>query len=279
MHTQDYTALDYPFKVKTSAKLLEELYQCEFGRYEDAVEARKTLSNEEVITEGYNWVFCDFGNRFKTQLEIRCEQELEETLYALNTGTIELFMPRAAERLEDSLTRIILGKAPRASKPKQTKEQKQARVEFQSAVQKCTDKCTRFLIKNNMVKSPKLFKKYFKAETKNIRGCWGGLSKERHPRITISTKYMEATGTFTEYKHIAGSDFIGSFYSDNNDDHLMAIVAHEIAHAVIHWNGLRTYFRDDGKAHGAEWQKVYKELRIKFKLVGMPRTEQKRRVV
>ena len=126
-----------------------------------------------------------------------------------------------------------------------------------------------------MVKSPKLFKKYFKAETKKISGCWGGLSVEAHPGITISTKYMEAVGNFNEYKHIADSDFIGSFYSDKNEDHLMAVVAHEVAHAVIHWNGQRTYFRDEGKAHGAEWQKIYKALRIRFKLVSMPRPKYK----
>jgi hypothetical protein len=264
----DYCELPYPFKVKASAKFLEELYQCEHGRYEDACNAREKDSNEDIIANGYNWVYCDFGDRFKTQLEIHCEQELEEVLYVLSSSTINLFMPRAAERLYDELTRIILGKPPRETKPKPTKAHKEARTEFQNKVQKCVDKCIRFLIKENKVRNPKLFKKRFEVKTKKIRSCWGGLGHKGQPQITVRTGYMEKTGNFKEYDRIADNDFIGSFYSEKNADHIMAIVCHEIAHAVDHWNGVYS-------SHGKPWQKIYKTLRTRFKLVGMPRPKYK----
>lgn len=265
----DYTTLPYPFKVKASAKFLEELYHCEHGRYEDAVHSREHDSNEDMIANGYNWVFCDFGDRFKTQLEIRNEQELEETLYALNTGTIDLFMPRAAEKMEDELQRIILGKLPRAAKPKPTKAQKQARVEFTSAVEKCAKRCITYIVKENMVHHPKSFKKHFNVSVKKTHSCWGGLNPQSQPTITIRLAYMDRTGNFKEYDRIQDSDFIGSFYSEKNSDHVMAIVCHEIAHAVDHWNGIYSN-------HGKNWQNIYRKLRTRFKLVGMPRPRYKK---
>lgn len=263
-HTmQDYCNLPYPVKFKASSKFLEELYHCEFGRYEDACNARKELNNEQVITEGYNWVFCDFGNRFKTQLEIHNEQELAETLYVLSTGTINMRMPAAAERMHDAIVRFTMGEMPQV-KSKVTKEDKQTKDEFHSIVKKCTDRCIRYLIKENMVNRPTTFKKRFEVKTKNIRKCWGGLGHKYQPQITIKTSYMTKVGNFKEYARIADNDFIGSFYSEKNSDHIMAVVCHEMAHAVDHWNGVCS-------SHGENWQKIYRALRTRFKLIGMPR--------
>ena len=269
---QDYCDLSYPFKVKASAKFLEELYQCESGRYEDACNARENDTEREIIDNGYNLVYCDFGDRFKTQLEICNEQELEETLYALSTGTIDLFMPKAAERLYDDLQRVIVGLAPRAvNKPKikPTKAQKQARVEFTSVVEKCVKRCIAYIVKENMVHHPETFKRTFSTKVKNTRSCWGGLNPQSQPTITIKTGYMGRTGNFNEYDRIQDSDFIGSFYSEKTSDHIMAIVCHEIAHAVDHWNGIHS-------SHGKNWQNIYRKLRIRFKLVGMSRPKHKK---
>lgn len=80
--------MTYPIKLKCSAKFREELYYCEYGRFEDAQEAREAGDIEDIKASNYECVFCDFGDRHKTVIEIRNDAELHETYYALASGTI-----------------------------------------------------------------------------------------------------------------------------------------------------------------------------------------------
>lgn len=102
----------YPIKVKASAKFLDDLYHCEYGRYEDAVSAREDNDTEAIEAEGYGLVYCDFGKRFKTQIEIRNDAELSETWYALASGTIGLYNARTANRMLDELRPIASSVCP-----------------------------------------------------------------------------------------------------------------------------------------------------------------------
>lgn len=93
----------YPIKLKVSAKFLEELFNCEYGRYEDAQNAREDKDEELIKMNNYELVFCDFGDRFKTQIEIRNKEELAETWYALASGTIGLYACDAANNALDKI--------------------------------------------------------------------------------------------------------------------------------------------------------------------------------
>ena len=66
-----------------------------------------------------------------------------------------------------------------------------------------------------------------------------------------------------EYSHIFDDPEIGAFISDQSDDHIRSIVAHELAHAVHHWDrkhggGLK------GKPHGEAWRSIYRALRVNW---------------
>ena len=65
---------------------------------------------------------------------------------------------------------------------------------------------------------------------------------------------------FVEYTHIHQSSDIGGFISDNPLDHIRALIAHELAHAV-HWWNIETLSEEDTKSHGTAWQAIYRALR------------------
>jgi len=81
-------AIDYPVKVKATPKFIEELNNCEFGRFEDAQLARENKDAELIEANNYETVLCDFGARFKTMLVARNDAELCEIYYACASGTI-----------------------------------------------------------------------------------------------------------------------------------------------------------------------------------------------
>lgn len=83
--------IEYPIKLKTNAKFLEEFYHCEYGRYEDAMEARVRGTQEDIDANNYQCVCCDFLGRWKTQIEVRDDAELCELYYGLASGTIGLY--------------------------------------------------------------------------------------------------------------------------------------------------------------------------------------------
>lgn len=78
----------YPIKIKVRPEFLEELYQSEYGRYEDAQNARRRGDQENIEANNYQVVACDFLDRWKTQIEVRNDAELHELYYACASGTI-----------------------------------------------------------------------------------------------------------------------------------------------------------------------------------------------
>ena len=89
----------YPIKLKASAEFISELYECERGRQEDA--------------EKGELVYCDFGERWKTQIEIRDDAELDECWYALASGTIGCMgFARTANRMLDQLRPLAKQRIP-----------------------------------------------------------------------------------------------------------------------------------------------------------------------
>lgn len=63
-----------------------------------------------------------------------------------------------------------------------------------------------------------------------------------------------------EYARIIDDPDIGSFVSDDWRDHVKAVIAHELAHAIAYWNKREIKGRDI-KPHGSEWRKIYRHLR------------------
>ena len=90
--------MDYPIKIKTSYEFIDELYECEYGLYEDICNLREDGENTEVV-------FCDFGKRHPSMnkyldrrqknfhrqmatIEVQNDDELSALYYALASGTI-----------------------------------------------------------------------------------------------------------------------------------------------------------------------------------------------
>lgn len=83
--------IEYPVKIKVPAKFLEEFYHCEYGRYEDAMNARVRGTPEDIKENNYECVCCDFLGRYKTQIEVQSDEEICELYYGLASGTIGLY--------------------------------------------------------------------------------------------------------------------------------------------------------------------------------------------
>jgi len=93
----------YPIKLKACADFIMHLYECEYGRYED----RESGDNDAEL------VYCDFGDRWKTQIEIRDDAELEECWWALASGTIGCIgFGRTANRMLDQLRPLAEQRIP-----------------------------------------------------------------------------------------------------------------------------------------------------------------------
>lgn len=96
--------MTYPIKIKVRPDFLDELYQCEAGRYEDAQDARRRGDQEAIEASGYQVVACDFLDRWKTQVEVRDDAELRELYYACASGTIGVCgYTRAANSVLDKI--------------------------------------------------------------------------------------------------------------------------------------------------------------------------------
>lgn len=78
----------YPIKIKVRKEFLENLYHSEYGRYEDALDARKRGDQENIKVNNYQTVACDFLDRWRTQIEVKTDDELRELYYACASGTI-----------------------------------------------------------------------------------------------------------------------------------------------------------------------------------------------
>ena len=106
----------YPMKIKCGKRFLEELLGCESGRHEDAEGAREAGDIESIEGNDYETVFCDFGWRHSTQVELRNDEELVEYYYALASGTIGLYACRAANTQLDKIREYVLEVSPRTVK-------------------------------------------------------------------------------------------------------------------------------------------------------------------
>ena len=71
---------------------------------------------------------------------------------------------------------------------------------------------------------------------------------------------------FVEYTNICNKPHIGTYIAKDSKHILLGLLAHEISHAVTHWDFYHS-FRPrgyEGKPHGLYWQRIYALLRIEF---------------
>lgn len=97
--------MEYPIKIRAHSSFIRELYDCEYGRYEDAQVAREANDQETIKANGYEVVACDFLLRRPTTIIIENDEELKALWYALASGTIGLYRPtcRFANKVLDKL--------------------------------------------------------------------------------------------------------------------------------------------------------------------------------
>lgn len=86
------------------------------------------------------------------------------------------------------------------------------------------------------------------------------------PFINIAMhNYTQPTNVyrFYEYKSYDEDKVIGGFYSDNIEHRIIAVICHEMAHAIQYW---RKYYCDlqNVKPHGEEFKTYYAALRQVF---------------
>lgn len=118
--------------------------------------------------------------------------------------------------------------------------------------------CVDIAIDLKLIKRPATFKRKLNVKVTKIRGCWGGLDHKQRPQISFGLLHTDVRGTntFVEYKHIHKHKVIGGFESENHLHARMAVVAHELAHAIDHWN------EDSGwGAHKDTWRFIYGQIR------------------
>lgn len=106
--------------------------------------------------------------------------------------------------------------------------------------------------------------------TPSRRASRGGLYTSKGiktPGISIAmARYIPRYGDpvrHYEYKSFDADKFIGGFYTNNMEHPLLAVIAHEVAHAIqfwLWWYNSTAY----GKPHGKEFKKHYAKLRAVF---------------
>ena len=136
--------------------------------------------------------------------------------------------------------------------------------------------------------APEFFEK-LELRTGCTTGAYGGISDKDIPYIYIGTRgdgfdketdfrrhgernwrekcwkraavlAREGKWQYVEYSHINNSEEIGAFISDDSDDHVRALVAHELAHA-IHWWEVSQGLETNLVEHGPAWVGIYRVMR------------------
>jgi len=134
--------------------------------------------------------------------------------------------------------------------------------EIRSQVVRLSQECVEIAVGLKLIKRPKMFVKKMKVYVKRIERCWGGVVKTNpHMSFGLNSRNISGSGkgNFDEYKHIDKSKTIGGFKSANPLLPRMAVIAHEVAHAIDHWN------KDTGwGAHKETWRFIYGQLRRKW---------------
>ena len=96
--------MQYPLKLKSSKEFIEELISAEYGRYEDACQARKENDIFFIKMNSYEVVAVDFLDRHKTIIEVRNDAEIKELYFALASGLIGIRgRARHANKLLDKI--------------------------------------------------------------------------------------------------------------------------------------------------------------------------------
>lgn len=107
------TPLTFPIKIRMSANALKELHSCEYGSYEDHIKSDGAIGERREGEYGIR-EFGDHGDyplhiveiiersKYKTVVEIRKQQELDEFISASLTGTFGLYCLGTCRRLYKS---------------------------------------------------------------------------------------------------------------------------------------------------------------------------------
>ena len=85
----------YPVKIRTNSQFVYELIECEWGSYED------WQADPENCMAGDGPHQVEILQRHKAIIEIRNVKERELIKWAIDSGTIDIHMPKAAERMSD----------------------------------------------------------------------------------------------------------------------------------------------------------------------------------
>lgn len=97
----------YPITVKMSSKAMGELHSCEYGSYEDHIDWRMIdgkLHRAEPYHEGLlHIVEIIERDKRKTKCELRSQEEVDEFIVQMSTGTFSIYHPRVATRLYEEL--------------------------------------------------------------------------------------------------------------------------------------------------------------------------------
>lgn len=88
------TPTHLPLKIQINRTALEELSACEYGRYEDEGHPDYDHARPHLET---------FIHRWRTQIEIRTQAELDEVFFSVCSGTFGMYHPRIALRIADTL--------------------------------------------------------------------------------------------------------------------------------------------------------------------------------
>lgn len=236
--------------------------------YEWRIYSIDKYGDREIMDDFTNWKQFDeerFGNihdtfrDFNIELWKQDDYEIESATVFEELGTNRLVMNREFNYGSKIPARFHKQLAQMQGvvfeiKPVKKQYKHKKSPEYVDYVKSTALSCAKYLEKNTMVKKPKTFTKELLVTVKQINGSWGGVRRQGEPFITIPALYEEAKGKFHEYARIRKIKGIGEFHSDDTNDHIHAVVAHEIAHAVDYWNGVES-------AHGSEWRVVYRALR------------------
>lgn len=135
--------------------------------------------------------------------------------------------------------------------------------------------CARFAFEQNLVLQSVKF--WDKLVIRQIEGhVWnaglvrGDLPSDIHPEISWCDDLLWFGGYgnnqyfYDEYDDFIDDPEIGSFLSDDPQDPLKAIIAHEIAHCIQFWNHKVSHRGGWPADHGQEWQDIYKVLRVNW---------------
>jgi len=113
----------------------------------------------------------------------------------------------------------------------------------------------------------------------NRRCSRGGLYKIDSiwkPGINLSMSgYIPRYGIIRhyEYKSFDKNKFIGGFYTDNMEIPVLAVIAHEVAHAIQRWIEYYAHL-DASKPHGKEFKDFYAQLRAVYVNPLLPNQEE-----